>query len=288
MTDTSQEKLLVEMSWWGMNGLNGTAGHAATFQEKVKLIAENGFDGINAFIPARDESAHWKELLEQYNLSFSVNAYPSSIADMAKFLESAVAFGHVGYINAQVMRPFLIGDQALELLSGIDALSRQAGIPVYIETHRGTITQDLIRTKQFLEALPALMLTIDYSHYVVAGELHTVSPEAEEMLQGLLLNAYSIHTRISNGEQIQIDPGEAGVHPMLPHFARWWASAMKHWRSGNRHPRDRFPVVIELGPAPYAITVDEGGSRQTEISDRWSQSLYLKQLVKELWRQERL
>lgn len=288
MTETRQDKLLVEMSWWGMNGLTGTAGHASTIQEKVKLIAENGFDGINAFIPASDESTHWKELLEQYSLSYSVNAYPSSIEDMDKFMESAVAFGNVGYINAQVMRPFLIGDQALELLSGIDALSRQARIPVFVETHRGTITQDLIRTKQFLEALPTLRLTIDYSHYVVAGELHTISPEAEEMLQGLLPNAYSIHTRISNGEQIQIDPGAAGEHPMLPHFARWWESAMKHWRLGNRRPGDKFPVVIELGPAPYAITVDEAASRQTEVSDRWSQSLYLKQLVKQLWRQERL
>lgn len=282
------DKLRVEMSWWGMNGLQGTAGHGATIEEKFKLIAMNGFDGINAFVPGPEESGLWKELLHQYGLSFSVNAYPSTLVEMSEFLDRAAAFGQIDYINAQVMKPFLTGDSAVELLSGIDALSRQAGIPVYVETHRGTITQDLIRTQQFIQALPMLKLTIDYSHYVVAGELHTVSPEAEQMLQSLLPNAYSIHTRISNGEQIQIDPGEAGNHPMLPHFARWWESAMRHWRSGPRQEGDTFPVVIELGPPPYAITAGEAGSRQSEISDRWTQSLYLKRLVQQLWQKTSL
>ncbi|WP_053377092.1 sugar phosphate isomerase/epimerase family protein [Paenibacillus sp. FJAT-27812] len=271
------------MSWWGMNALEGTAGHAADTEGKFKLIAESGFDGINAFVPAPEESGLWKELLHKYGLSFSVNAYPASLKDMSDFLDKAAAFGNIDYINAQVMTPFLIGDSALELLSGIDALARQAGIPVFIETHRGTITQDLIRTRQFLESLPLLKLTIDYSHYVLAGEMHTVSPEAEQMLQSLLPYACSIHTRISNGEQIQIDPGEAGDHPMLPHFARWWESAMRHWLKGARRDNEIFPVVIELGPPSYAITRDVAGSGQTEVSDRWLQSLYLKKLVKQLW-----
>ncbi|OMF27211.1 xylose isomerase [Paenibacillus sp. FSL H8-0548] len=271
------------MSWWGMNGLQGTAGHAEETSEKIRLIAENGFDGINAFVPAPEERGLWKELLEQYGLSFSVNAYPASLTEMSDFLEEAAAFGKVSYINAQVMRPFLTGESAIELLSGIDALSREAGIPVYIETHRGTITQDLIRMQQFLQSLPELRLTIDYSHYVVAGELHTISPEAEQLLQALLPNASSIHTRISNGEQIQIDAGPEGNHPMLPHFAGWWESAMRHWRMASKAENRNFPVVIELGPAPYAITVDEAASRQVEISNRWSQSLYLKGLVQQLW-----
>jgi hypothetical protein len=61
---------------------------------------------------------------------------------------------------------------------------------------------------------------------------------------------------------------------------------MRHWLKRPRQDNDTFPVVIELGPASYAITSDEAGSRQTEISDRWSQSLYLKQLVRQLWQKE--
>jgi hypothetical protein len=154
---------------------------------------------------------------------------------------------------------------------------------VFVETHRGTITQDLIRTAEYVRELASLQLTIDYSHYVVAGELHTVSDEAEELLQSLLRHAASIHTRISNGEQVQIDPGVNGDHPMLPHFMRWWESAMRGWLYARGREAAAFPVVIELGPPSYAITTDEAGGRKTEISDRWSQSLYLKRLVQQLW-----
>ncbi|MCA0754785.1 sugar phosphate isomerase/epimerase [Paenibacillus sp. N4] len=269
------------MSWWGMNGLKHLQGGEDTTEARFRMIAENGFDGINAFIPASEEAGLWKELLQHYGLSFSVNAYPSSIEDMAGFLEKAQMFGGIDYINAQVMQPFMVGDGAIRLLEGIGRLSEAAGIPVFVETHRGTITQDLIRSAEYVRALPDLKLTIDYSHYVVAGELHTVSEQAESWLQKLLPNAHSIHTRVSNGEQVQIDIGESGEHPMVPHFARWWEGAMRHCRS--RASDAAFPVVIELGPPSYAITTDEAGKRSNEISDRWAQSLYLQKLVRELW-----
>lgn len=280
-------QLRVEMSWWGMNNLKRLPEGEDTIEERFRLIAENGFDGINAFIPSEPEAALWKELLQQYGFSFSVNAYPSTLEDMARFVEKATEFGSIDYINAQVMKPFLVGEDALTLLAGIERLSAEAGIPVYVETHRGTITQDLIRTAEYVRSLPDLKLTIDYSHYVAAGELHTVSDEAEWWLQSLLPNACSIHTRISNGEQIQIDPGPSGEHPMVAHFAHWWESAMRHFLSRSGQTPSVFPVVIELGPPAYAITTDEAGQRSSEISDRWTQSLYLKKLVRDLWKQAR-
>ncbi len=278
-------QLQVEMSWWGMNGLALEGESEDALETRFQRIADSGFDGINAFVPAPKEADRWRELLHKHGLGFSVNAYPASLEEMAAFLERALRFPEIAYINAQVMRPFLEGEEALQLLEGITKLSLEAGIPVFVETHRGTITQDLLRTIDYARKLPRLPLTIDFSHYVVAGELHTISEEAERRLQSLLPHAHSIHTRVSNGEQVQVDIGEKGGHPMLPHFARWWEEAMRQRRS-NGAPfggRDTFPVVIELGPPPYAITRDEAGSRSLEISDRWSQSLYLQQLVRRLW-----
>ncbi|WP_229692245.1 sugar phosphate isomerase/epimerase family protein [Paenibacillus radicis (ex Gao et al. 2016)] len=273
----------VQMSWWTMSGL-GDAGREWSTEERFARIAEAGYDGINGFLPAKEEAGQWNRLLEEYGLSFSVNAYPRNAEDMRAFLQEAQAYGaeRIQYVNAQVLTPFVTGESALELLRDIQGLSAEAGIPVFVETHRGTITQDLIRSAEYVRAIGNLKLTIDYSHYVLAGEMHHVPDEAEALLQQLLVQTSSIHARVSNGEQIQVDVGEHGDHPMLVHYKRWWADGMRHWLR-QAAPGQKFPFVCELGPASYAITTDEAGGRTKEISDRWTQSLYFQQLARTLW-----
>ncbi|MNI63156.1 hypothetical protein D3C73_1185080 [compost metagenome] len=130
--------------------------------------------------------------------------------------------------------------------------------------------------------LDFLKLTIDFSHYVVAGELHTVSEQAESLLQTLLTRTAGIHGRVSNGEQVQVNVGDNGEHVMVPHFLRWWKSGMNHWLA-NAQDGDEFTFLCELGPAPYAITLDEYAGRTKEISDRWTQSLWFAKTARALW-----
>ncbi|MBD0381358.1 sugar phosphate isomerase/epimerase [Paenibacillus sp. WST5] len=271
------------MSWWTMNGL-GEGGREWSIEEKFRHIAEAGFDGINGFVPLPEEAAVWRRLLAQYGLSFSVNAYPRTSADLINFIGKVKSYGPVSFINAQVLTPFLIDQDAEALLTNLHTVSSEAGIPLFIETHRGTITQDLIRTVQYVNRLDFLRLTIDFSHYVVAGEMHTISDEAEDHLQALLARTSSIHARVSNGEQIQVNVGDDGGHRMMSHFERWWASGMRHWLQAA-NPGDVFPFVCELGPAPYAITIDEHAERKIELSDRWSQSLLFAERARTIWKQ---
>ncbi|SFE06150.1 hypothetical protein SAMN05216378_2169 [Paenibacillus catalpae] len=278
--DNRIPRLDVQMSWWGMSGLAAAAGHST--EEQVEMIAEAGFDGINGFIPAPQEEEKWRRLLERYDLSFSVNAYPKTAEDMESFLIKAKAYGGIQHINVQVLTPFLIDEPAVQLLSTIDALSGQAGIQTYIETHRGTITQDLLRTIQYIKALDSLRLTIDLSHYVVAGEMHMISEEAEQLIQTVLTRSSAFHARVSNGEQVQVDVGKDGQHPMMTHFERWWSDGMRNWRS-EAGEGAVLPFVVELGPPSYAITTDEYAGRTNEISNRWEQSLFFMRTARRLW-----
>ena len=271
----------VHMSWWGMTGLLRN-GKELTLEERFERIAEAGFDGINGFIPSPDDEERWNRLLDRYGLTLSVNAYPKSAEDMVRFLDRAQAYGRIQHINVQVMTPFLIGEPAVALLRDLDESSRRAGVPTYFETHRGTITQDLLRTIDYIEALETLRLTIDLSHYVVAGEMHTVTAEAEALIQKVLARSSAFHARVSNGEQVQVDIGPQGEHPMMGHYERWWSDGMKLWRA-NAKEGDVLPFVVELGPPPYAITIDESGGRSREIGDRWEQSLLLLKTARRLW-----
>ncbi|MFC4099013.1 sugar phosphate isomerase/epimerase family protein [Paenibacillus xanthanilyticus] len=282
-------RLDVHMSWWGMNHLRPD-GPELAMEEKFRMIAEAGFDGIDAFVPKPEESAAWRELLDRHGLALSVNAYPSTADDLRRELELAAGFGGIRAVNAQVMTPFLTGDAAIRLLEDIAALAGEYGLPVNVETHRGTITQDLIRTTEYVRRIPGLRLTADFSHYVLAGEMLRIPEEAEGLFRELLSRADCLHGRVSNGEQIQVGCLGGEEHPMLAHYGRWWELAMRGWleRHANRDrdggaSGEALLFIPELGPPPYAITTEAPGGRGLELNDRWQQSLALAGYARRLW-----
>ncbi len=270
-------RLAVHQAMWGMVNL-GNGQREWTLEEKFEQIAGAGFSGVMAGLPAPQEAARWRNLLDQYNFDFGTTIFPRSVEEARRLFEQANAFG-TQYVNAQVKDNFVIGAPAIDLLAGLVEAAAEANIPFFAETHRGTITQDLHRAVEYVQAIPDLRLTLDLSHYVVAGEMGVYSEKAEELFEVLLPRTGAIHGRVSNGEQVQVDIGPEGTHPMVEHFTRWWEKGMASWLHRAK-PGDVFPYACELGPANYSITLP--GTTQ-EISDRWQQALVFKKLAEECW-----
>ncbi|MFC4776766.1 sugar phosphate isomerase/epimerase family protein [Paenibacillus sp. GCM10023252] len=298
----SQAELDVQMSWWAMSGL-GKEGREWTIEERFEKLAEAGFSGILAPMPqAGYDAVKWCRLLDHYRFSYGVQLvpFPKEGDDLTDQLRLAKSLGAC-YVNAQVMGAYLPAERACRMIISYIEQAGAADIPIYFETHRGRVTQDLLRTTALVEAVPALRLTQDLSHYAAASAMEKEGCEVSEpLLRQLLARTSCIHARVSNGHQIQIDIGGQGDHPMVQLYAEWWAYGMRAWLKEQRrkHSReagcgpaplaapdtstlkgDRFPFVCELGPAPYAITCTDG----REISDRWQQSLVLKEIGERLW-----
>jgi hypothetical protein len=275
-------KLDIQQSWWAMSGL-GNGVREWTIEEKFEKLAEAGFSGILGRLPAQQEAEKWHRLLEHYSFSFGVHAFPFPVYgdDVTVFLQQAKDFG-VDYVNAQVVGQFVVGSQAVGFLQSLMQQADMVGMPLFIETHRGRITHDILRTVDYVEALPDLRLSIDFSHYVVGSAMDagTASEEMDLLLHKLLERTSSIHARVASGNQVQIDIGEAGEHPAVERFLSWWRFGMEQWRA-HAADGDRFPFVCELGPPSYSI-VD--GATGRELSDRWKQALVLKRLAEQAWR----
>lgn len=271
-------KIDIQQSWWAMIGL-GNGNREWTIEEKFEKIAEAGFTGIMGSLPEDHEAEKWKRLLDEYQFSFGIHSFPSKKEDIQLLLKKAKEFG-VQYVNSQVMDDFTIGEDAIRLLKNLVAEAKGANVPYFIETHRGRITQDLIRTVQYVNEIPDLRLTIDLSHYVLAGE-GCYSEKAEECFDVLLKRTSSIHARVSNGQQIQIDIGPDGKHPMTERFIGWWEKGMSYWLKEAK-PGDALPLVCELGPPDYSITQYSNPSL-IEISNRWEQAIVLKRILEEAW-----
>lgn len=279
-------RLELQQSWWAMIGLGDERGEWS-FEQKFERIAEAGYAAVSAAIPAPEEEERWHRMLDEYKLGFNAMAFPSAVGDIRRALEEARRFGRVQYLNLQVMDGFVVDAEAEELLAGLLAEAAAAAMPTFVETHRGTVTQDLIRTAQYVQALPELRLTIDLSHYVVAGELNSSLDKAQPYFDRLLQRTSALHARVSNGEQVQIDIGPDGDHPMARPFAGWWRAGMAGWLA-QAQPGDVLPFVTELGPPGYyAVTARETNGSEREVSDRWQQALLLKWIAEELWRSVR-
>ncbi|WP_314590943.1 TIM barrel protein [Paenibacillus terrigena] len=269
----------VHQSWWAMTGL-GNGVREWTIEEKFEKIAENGFTGILGRLPEPQFQEQWKSLLDRYHLTFAIHSFPDSRHSLSSLLKQARQFG-VQYVNSQVMDNLITGENAVRLLSELTEEAAVHKLPLFIETHRGRITQDLLRTAEYVKSLPSLRLTIDLSHYVLAGEI--VEPEETNRLDPwfdtLLRRTSCIHGRVSNGQQIQIDVGISGGHPMVQPFVSWWEKGMYYWLQ-DAEQGDVLPFVCELGPPPYGITE---GLPSVELSDRWNQSLVFKKLAEKAW-----
>src|SRR5580765_8477038 len=127
-------------------------------------------------------------------------------------------------------------DDALRLVEAILAASDRHGIPIFIETHRATITQDLWRTVQITKRFPDVRFNGDFSHYYCGQEL-VYGDWARKLafMEPIFLRVGFMHGRIASPGCIQVPvdvdltsrPLQAyGVVNYLDHFKELWTYAM--------------------------------------------------------------
>ena len=271
------QKLLVFQSLWAMERRH-TDGHERMLAENIAMIAEAGFDGISAHYTNRADVVRLNETLRGTGLKIEGVCFPRSVEDLRLPLELAAEFP-VSHINLQPDVRLRRVEDCLPLLDGWMRLAEEAGIPVFIETHRDRMTTDLFFTLDLLDERPDLPLLADLSHFLVGREFaFPVQEENHALIRRILDNTHAFHGRVASREQVQIEISFPHHRPWLDLFLEWWGYGFRRWRA--RAAEDATLVfTCELGPKPYAITGRDGN----DTTDRWSEALLLRQLVRDLW-----
>jgi sugar phosphate isomerase/epimerase len=272
-------RLQLVQNLWGLSAYP-SAKDEWPLEKKLAEIKAAGFDAFDVWVgDAKEEDvARWEAAARASGLAVGVEFAPTRPEDADAAIATARRLGSV-YLDAHAGSYFTPEAEAEALLRGLVERCRAAAMPLVVQTHRGRVTQDLLRTVGYAQRIPDLRFDLDFSHYIVAGELGAEFPkEAAAALFVLADRAVMLDGRVSNGEQVQVDAGNPAYARHVERTATMWKHVMVRWLKYAERG-DVFPFRVELGPPDYAVLGADG----QEIADRWAQQKAMKALVERLW-----
>lgn len=185
-------------------------------------------------------------------------------------------------------------DEMDRLVEAILRASEKHRLPIFIETHRATITQDMWRTVRLTERFPEIRFNGDFSHYYCGQEMKYGGTAAKiAFLQPVFERVGFMHGRVASPGCIQA-PVARPFHQRPPHatgetdyqaeFRQIWTAAMRGFLTRAR-PGDVLIFAPELlsGLHYYARQFPGPDGRFREETDRYEQALLLQDLARVCW-----
>ena len=179
---------------------------------------------------------------------------------------------------------------AFRLVEAILAASERRALPIFVETHRATITQDLWRTVQLTRKFPEIRFNGDFSHYYTGQELVYGGMEMKlAFMEPIFARVGFIHGRIASPGNIQVPVAAGFARPRqahgdanyLEHFQELWTRAMLGFlRSAGRGDCLVFAPELLSGKHYYARLFPDRDGRLVEETDRYEQALLYQKLAR--------
>jgi sugar phosphate isomerase/epimerase len=175
--------------------------------------------------------------------------------------------------------------EAAHLIEAVIVAAEKHKVPLYIETHRATLTQDIWRTVQFALRFPGLRFNGDFSHWYTGQEMVYGDFDRKlKFIAPVFERVRFLHGRIGNPGCIQVDLGDGDPqhHPYIAHFKQLWTAAFAGFLATAK-PTDFICFTPELlhPEIYYARVFPNGHGQLVEESDRWQQSLLLARIAED-------
>ncbi len=255
-------------------------GRRGSFEQKLEGVKEAGFDGVQfAKRASKEELRQCRSLCLKVTASGRINLPEEALP----FAEQVAGEGyecatlHVGWGLED-------NDEAARLIESILNAAQRWRVPFFIETHRATIFQDMWRTVMFVRCFPQVRINGDFSHWYTGQEMVYGGFEKKfAFIEPVLERVGFIHGRIGNPGcmQVRIVPGATYVE----HFKQLWTAAFRHFlRLAQADDAIYFAPELLAPDIYYARTFPDRDGVAVEESDRWEQSLVLKKMAEECFR----
>ncbi|MGK6350333.1 sugar phosphate isomerase/epimerase family protein [Parapedobacter sp. DT-150] len=253
-------------------------GRSVPWDDYCKRVADAGYDGVETWMPT--DSATLQELrtaLDKYDLSCiflcsgSGKDFNTYLNTYKRNLERAAALEPV-LINSHTGKDHFSRPQNEALVAAADSISRATDIPIAHETHRGRFSFAAHVTREYLERLPYLQLTLDISHWCNVHE--SMLDDQPEAVALALQRTAHIHARIGHPQGPQVnDPRAPEWADIVQRHLTWWDTVV----ANHRAARKPLTITMEFGPPNYLPTLPY--TRQP-VADQWQINEYMLNLLK--------
>jgi hypothetical protein len=255
--------------------------------EAMACLKAAGFEGVQDGDP---------ELCRRTGIGSTGSGRVDSLTDAEVLARKLKSLGHeAGTVH--VGSGFEDDARMDALVHSILEASARIDFPLYVETHRATITQDAWRTIQLTRRIPEVRFNGDFSHFYTGQELPYGDLEAKwRAMQPVFDRVRFLHGRIGNTACMQVDVGDGkanvpqafGIHDFMAHFREMWTREMAGFLASARLG-DYLVFAPEI-LAPYIyygrkFSLPDGTLR--EESDRYAQALVYAQIARECFEQAR-
>jgi sugar phosphate isomerase/epimerase len=245
------------------------------FLERVKT---SGFEATEIYLGSLHESpAEIAHLHATFGLRLigQILTQGQSYEDHIQSFETQFEFAaqcQVAFINTHAGRDIFSFEENVAIFRRATRLSQSSGIPVLVETHRGRPTYSAIETRKYLDALPELRLTADFSHWMVVHESNLADQGAN--LELAIARADYIHARVGYAEGPQIPD---------PRAAEWGEAVTTHFQlwqqiidQAKTRGKESLYITPEFGPPAYMHTTP---FTNQPVGDVWKQNVYMREML---------
>lgn len=267
------DRLPENASWPGAEG-----------EERYQQLAADGFEGVQQTTPA--------PLPPDSPLAFCGLGRINVPADAEPLAAMHAQIGHE-CITVHAGWGIEDDDAVDRLIEAILQASHRHNIPIYIETHRATITQDMWRTVKLTERFPEIRFNGDFSHYYTGQEMVYGGLGMKlDFLEPVFERVRFIHGRIGSPGCIQVAIGDGKTRPMqasgdidfLEDYKVIWSRAFTAFlRTASPDESLIFCPEILSGQHYYAREFPDHYGQLHEESDRYQEALVYCKMAKELF-----
>ena len=254
---------------WGLEELD--------YEAQFRKIKNAGYDGVETGRIKPKEIPQVKELLEKYQLLLICQQWTegkTATGHAESFLKQAEVNSRLKplSINSHTGKDHFSFSDNLDILTTALEFEKKENTPVTHETHRGRFAFAAHITAGFLEELPELKLTADFSHWCCVAE--SFLEDQDEHLKKAIKQAFHIHARIGSTQASQVnDPSSDEWENVKEIFLNWWKEISLNANDLNGN----LPITCEFGPYPYMPTAPFTAA---PLASQWDVNLYMKKLIK--------